>query len=403
MAGLPFSGLKVLDVTRVLAGPFASYQMALLGADVVKIEDPRSGGDAMRHYPCGDMDLTAQGRSSGFLSQNANKKSLTLDLRTPEGQAIFRDLARDADVVIENLRGGTMDGYGLGYAALSEINPRLVYCSVTGYGSSGPKMCHPAYDLVIQAASGLMSMTGTAESGPLRVGSPIIDFATGLSAAFGLSAALLQRERTGQGQHVDVSMLESAMVLMSSTVAELLITGTEPQRRGNHIAGGNPFIGSFETRDGLLFVGAMEQHQQRNFCRVVGCEPLLDKTGPTASQPRGSAVDRIATQLPPLLRARSAEEWERMLNEAGVPAMRVRTLKEALDEPQLNGRNLIGELPLQTRRGPARVPMLPFRMSDAAPIINSAPPTLGQHTAEILSALGYSGSELEDLQRRGVI
>jgi formyl-CoA transferase len=254
-----FSGIKVLEVSRVLASPFSSAQLAFLGAEDTKVEEPGTG-DAMRTRHIHDPEFTKRGMSTGDLSQNANKKSITLNLRTPEGQDIFRRLVADSDVVIENLRTGTMGCYGLAYDDLRKINPRLIYCSVTAYGQQGDKRRHPAYDPVIQAASGMMSINGTRETAPVKIGPPVVDFSTGMAAAFAIASTLFQRERTGEGQHIDVSMLDMAFVLMGSVVTDVLTAGAEPKARGNTYVS-HPTNASFPTRDGLIYIAAMKNHQ----------------------------------------------------------------------------------------------------------------------------------------------
>lgn len=399
----PFAGIRVLDLSRVLASPFASYLLALLGADVIKIEDPR-GGDVMRTRSPGHPDLGALGMGTGFLSQNANKRSLTLNLRTPEGQNLFRRLAADADVVVENLRTGTMERYGLGYEALSALNPRLVYCSLTGYGQTGDKRRDPAYDPVIQAASGVMSLTGRPESAPLKAGIPAIDYGAGVMGAFGIVSALFERTRTGLGQHVDVSMLDTALVLMSSIVTDVLTLGSVPKPVGNSLGAGYGTNQTYTAPGGLLWIAASEEHQQRGLWRVLEREDLPQDPRFATEPLRRSNVAALQAEIEAALTRRTADEWEALLNAAGVPAMRVRSVPEALQLPQLASRALFHTFEdIPGWQGPATVPMLPFGLSATPAHIARRPPLLGEHTNEILQQLGVSTEAIEGLRANGVV
>lgn len=397
-----FSGIKVLDVSRILASPFASGQLAFLGADVTKIELP-GVGDAARYGPSHNAELAKAGMSSNFLSQNSNKRSVTLNLRTVEGQRIFRKLARDADVVIQNLRTGSMDRFGLGYEDLRESNPRIIYCSLTAYGATGPKKRHPAYDPVIQAASGMMSINGTPESAPLKVGPPVVDYGAGLAAAFAIASALYYRERTGEGQHIDVSMLDTAFVLMGSIVTDVMTAGATPQPHGNTYAS-IPTNAAFETREGLLYIAAMQEHHVQHLCESVGCAGILEDPRYRTHELRRENAAELRGQLEQAFRARTAAEWEEILNEAGVPAMRVRTIPEAVAEPYLESRKLFhvfDSVPGVSSR--VTVPVMPFKLSACEARADTPPPTLGADTDEVLRSLGYSARELAELRERGVI
>lgn len=250
-----FAGIKVIAVTRVIAAPFAAYQLALHGAEVITIEAPGEG-DVYRYSGDRDASLPRNGMATGFLAQNANKKSLTLNISVPQGQEIIRKLVRDADVFMENLRTGSMARYGLAYEDLRKINPKLIYCSVTGYGQTGPKKRDPAMDMAIQAASGMMSVTGTPESGPVKTSFPVVDYATGLAATIGLTTALFHRERTGKGQHIDVSMLETALVLLSSFATGTVTAGLVNGLVGNGSGLGGYVHNAFKCKEGVLLIAA---------------------------------------------------------------------------------------------------------------------------------------------------
>ena len=400
----PFKGIKIIEVTRVLASPFAGYQLALLGADVIKIEDPGLG-DTMRNRQVGSHPhLGKIGMHLGFQSANANKKSVTLNLREPEGRKIFRQLVKDADVLIENLRAGTMERYGLGYKELSKEFPRLVYCSLTGYGQTGPKRSHPSYDSVVQAASGMMSINGTPETAPVKVGTQVVDYGAGMMAAMGIASALFHRERTGEGQHVDVSMLDTALVLMGEKVTEVLTSGEAPKAHGNIAPPERPNSGTFKTKDGLLGIIAEESHHRLRFWKAIGREDI-------ASDPRFKTREMVVQNTKALraevaaaLLTKTAQEWEDILNEAGVAAMRVRSVSEILEHPQVKSRNLFHTFESVPGTGMgATIPMLPFGLSSGGARIDMPAPMLGAHTAEILGKLGYSENQITELREKKVV
>jgi CoA:oxalate CoA-transferase len=398
----PFSNIKVLDVSRILASPFATAQLAYLGAEVIKIEDPGKG-DLNRYRPSNNAKLSEDGMSTSYLSQNAGKRSITLNLRTVEGQRIFKQLAKDADVIVENLRTGTMARYGLGYEDIKKINPRAVYCSVTAYGQTGSRKRDPAFDPVVQAASGMMSLNGTPETAPVKVGPPILDFAAGLSASFAITTALFHRMQTGEGQHVDVSLMDTALVLMGSVVTDVLTAGANPKALGNTYKS-NPTNASFETEDGLMYIAAMEDHQVENFWRVIGRPDI--PTNPLYATPvlRAKNGSQLREEIQRALMTQKASYWETQMNKAGVPAMRVRTLPEALSDPTLSSGKLIRMFEkVEGVDGPVHVPLVPFGLSAATIGTELPPPVLGAHTVEVLKKIGYSEAEIENLRNNDVI
>ena len=398
----PFANIKVLDVSRILASPFATAQLAYLGAEVIKIEDPGKG-DLNRYRPSNISKLSEEGMSTSYLSQNAGKRSITLNLRTVEGKRIFEQLAMDADIIVENLRTGTMARYGLGYEDIKKLNPRLIYCSVTAYGQTGPRKRDPAFDPVVQAASGMMSLNGTPETAPVKVGPPILDFAAGLSASFGIATALFHRMHTGEGQHIDVSLINTAFVLMGSVVTDVLTAGANPKALGNTYKS-NPTNASFESKDGLMYIAAMEDHQIENFWKVIGRPeiPTIPIYATPALRAKNSSLLREEIQR--ALMTHEASHWEAQLNKAGVPAMRVRTLPEALSDPTLNFGKLIRKFDkVEGVDGPVHVPLVPFGLSAASIGTELPPPVLGAHTTEILKKIGYSDLDIDNLKKNHVI
>ncbi|HEV8678246.1 MAG TPA: CoA transferase, partial [Stellaceae bacterium] len=301
----PFEGIRIIDITHVLAGPFAAYQLAVLGADVIKVEHPddpdqsRVGGT--------DRALNRRLMGTSFLTQSSNKRAITLDLKQEQGREVLRRLVAGADVLVENYRPGAFEALGLGYAAMEKINPRLVYCSISAFGQDGPRGGQTAYDQVIQATSGLMAMTGTAEVNPIKFGAPAVDYATGTMAAFALASALFQRERTGKGQRIDLAMLDVALVLLSSHMTGYSWNGHEPKPRGNT----QPFAtnGAYETADGLLMIAAGNLHQQRRLWRAVE-RPDMAKDD---NEAREDDREREAEVLTAIFKTRTADEWERFL------------------------------------------------------------------------------------------
>lgn len=401
---LPLAGITILDTSRILASPFAAYQLSLLGAEVIKIENPLTQGDSSRHGGIGDREAVKAAMGATFLSLSANKRSITLNIATPKGQEIFRKLACKADVVVENMRTGTMDKYGLGYQDLSGLNPRLIYCSITGYGQTGEKKSHPAYDPVIQAASGMMDLTGTTESAPLKSGAAVIDMATGLVGAFAIVTALLERGQTGKGQHLDVSMLDVAVMLMGSIVTDVLTFASNPKPTGNTYGARLPANRAYRTGDGLLWIAASEDHQVQRMLKAIQRTDMASDPRFADPAARSANVDALAAELERTFAQRSADEWERLLNDAGVAAMRVRTTPEAMALPQLQSRDLFhtfDKVPGLTR--PVTVPLLAFRMDGHKASVRTPPPALGEHTDEILREIGLADAEIAQLRAERVL
>lgn len=393
--GASLQGIRVLDLTNVLAGPFACHQLAHMGADVVKVES-RQGGDLARQLGA-DAELNRRHMGVSFLAQNAGKRSITVDLKKPEGKEVLRRLVRTADVLVENFRPGVMQRLGLGYDELLAENPRLVYCAISGFGQDGPLRDLPAYDQIIQGMSGTMSITGAPDNAPYRVGYPMADTIGGMTAAFAIAAALADRQRTG-GTFIDVSMLEAVMATMGWVVSNHLIAGRAPQPMGNDNFTASP-SGTFRTADGLLNIAANKQEQFEALCRVVERPDLPQDPRFRERQGRLQHRAELKAQLEAALASRSTEAWWPLLNQAGVPAGPVYTVGEALAHPQVASRGMIGRFDDVPGVGrDIRVVRTGFKIDGQAPRVDTPPPTLGQHSSEILASLGYSAGEIAQLQ-----
>ena len=396
-----FEGYRVLDLTHVLAGPFSTYQLAVLGAEVIKIEPP-DAPDMVREEGAVEA-LNREGMGIMFQSQGANKRGLSLNLKSEAGRDIFKRLAAGADVVVENYRAGALPSLGLGYDELAALNPSLIYCSITGFGQTGPKAGHTAFDNVIQARSGLMATTGTVHSAPVRVGAPVLDYGTGAQAAFAIAAALLRRERTGEGQRLDVSMLDATLVLMSSATLTSEVSGRPPLPHGNS----HPIryaYACYPTEDGLLMLGVHTPRQHARLWRALGREDLAAEMKGMGPRDIEACHERHRPLLQEILLTRPACAWEARLVEAGLPASRVRSLHETLADPQLEGRAVLQRADGFTGFGDtARVPVSATTWAEDGPEITSPPPSHGEHTEEVLSELGFSAEEVRSLREQGVV
>ena len=394
----PLSGIQVLDLTNVLSGPFCCAQLAWLGADVIKVEQP-GRGDLARQLGA-DPDLNAAHMGTSFLAQNAGKRSLSLNLKDPRGKAILRALVKGADVLVENFRPGVMDRLGLSYDVLKGDNPRLVYCAISGFGQTGPMRDLPAYDQIIQGLSGVMSITGNAETAPQRVGYPLADTIGGLTAAMAINASLAGRGT--EGTFIDVSMLEATLATMGWVVSNFLIAGQVPQPMGNANFTAAP-SGSFATATAPINLAANKQEQFEALCDLLNRPDL--KTDPRFAT-RAARLDNraaLTAQIEAGFAAHDADTLVERLNKAGIPAGPILSVPEALALDQVQAREFLREFPGAAGDNPVRNARAGYRLDGAAPDVDRPPPRLGQDSAEILANLGYDDADIAALQRDEVI
>jgi crotonobetainyl-CoA:carnitine CoA-transferase CaiB-like acyl-CoA transferase len=393
----PLSGIVVLDFSRVLSGPYCTMQLADLGARVIKVEQPGRGDDTRAWGP-----PFVQDESAYFLSINRNKESLALDLKHEAAPEIVRALLARADVVVENFRPGTMARLRLDGATVTKSHPRLVYCSISGFGQTGPRQTEPGYDAMMQAEGGLMSITGAADGPPFRLGVAIADIATGLFAAQGVLAALYARERTGRGQYVDVAMLDSVAALLTYQAGIVFATGTTPARMGNRHPSIAPYD-TFSAADGDFVLSVGNDHQFRRLAELLHDPELATDARFATNAARVTNYDALRPALQALFASWTRDRLVRELTAAGVPCGAVRSVPEALADPQIHARSMIVELAHATL-GHVRVLGNPLKMSDTPPAVAAAPPTLGQHTRSILrNDVGMREDEIRALIDAGAV
>jgi crotonobetainyl-CoA:carnitine CoA-transferase CaiB-like acyl-CoA transferase len=404
------AGLKVLDLSRVLAGPWCTQILADLGADVVKIERPVSGDDTRHWGPpfLKDADGNNTDQATYFTACNRNKRSVTIDMAKPEGQALIREMALQSDILVENFKVGGLRNYGLDYESLKAINPRLIYCSITGFGQDGPYAERAGYDLLIQASSGMMSITGRADNEPggggVRVGVALTDLFTGVYASTAILAALQVRHTTGLGQHVDMALLDVGMAILANQAAGYLNTGGIPQRQGNSHPSLAPYQ-DFPTADGAMLLAIGNDGQFTRFCQAVGQpEWALDPRFATNTQ---RVVNRRALipAMEAITRTRSTAEWVALFEDKAVPCGPINNLAQAFDDPQVKARGLRVELPRDASDGITSIAGVasPVRLSATPSVLHRAPPALGQHTGEVLAEMGLDAARVQALREAGVV
>ena len=392
----PLHGVRVIDLTRVLAGPFCSMSLGDMGAEVIKVEEPGKGDDTRGWPPF------VSGEATYFLSVNRNKKSLTLNMKAPAGQAILRRLIARSDVVLENFRPGTMERLGFGYAGLRKLNPRLVYCSISGFGESGPESSRPGYDLIVQGESGIMDLTGFSDGPPVKVGNSIADLVAGMAAAQGITLALLARERTGRGQKVEIGMLDVMASLLTYQAGLYWNAGGRPTRRGNAHPSIVPYE-VFQAKDAYLTLGVANNSLWERCCKAVGREDLARDPRFDSEAKRVANRDALTPLLNSILGARPADEWLKRLDEAGVPAGRIKSVAEVCESAHLKARGMAVSL-RHPKAGPITVMGVPIRLWATPGTASASPPLLGQHTDEILTRLlRIPKAKVERLRAAGVV
>ena len=357
----PLAGITVVDLTQVFAGPYCTYQLALLGAKVLKVEPP--GGELIR-YGGAVADLSAEGLGLPYCTQNADKDCIEIDLKRPQGVAKVLELVAAADIFVQNYRPGVAERLGIGEAMVRSAKPDIIYCSISAYGGEGPVGHRPAYDHVVQAMSGIMQTTGTEEMGPVKVGAPYVDYATGLNAAFAIMAALRERDRTAEPQTVDVAMLDTALNLMANNMVATATTGNEIPKLGNEAASRAPSSGCFASSDGvLIMLAANNERQFMDLCAVLGHAEWTEDERWRHPRQRVDHQDALRVEIEKAFQRRGAAEWETLLDQAGVPASRVRSLGEVLAEGQPNARDLLRQLPVGTQNTTVSLPAIGFRLN----------------------------------------
>ena len=404
------AGIRVLDLSRVLAGPWCTQMLADLGADVVKVERPGLGDDTRQWGPPFLKD--AQGndthQASYFTACNRNKRSVTIDMATAEGQALIKQMALQADIVVENFKVGGLKQYGLDHESLRALNPRLIYCSVTGFGQDGPYAERAGYDLMVQAMTGLMSITGHADNapggGPMRVGVAVIDLFTGLYASNAILAALNVRHHTGQGQHIDMALLDVGMAVLANQAAGFLATGLPPGRMGNSHPSLAPYQ-DFPTQDGNMLLAIGNDGQFQRFCAAAGQPDWAVDARFTTNTLRVQHRSELIPMMEAVTRTRSTAAWIALLEDKAVPCGPINTIAQAFDDAQVKARGLRVELPRSAGDGIRTIAGVasPLRLSANPPVLRNAPPALGQHTDEVLAELGLNTQAIAALRDKQVL
>jgi crotonobetainyl-CoA:carnitine CoA-transferase CaiB-like acyl-CoA transferase len=394
----PFEGVRILDFTQVLAGPFASFQLALLGADIIKVE--RREGEDMRRTPL-SREWADRGMAPAWQAVNGNKRSLTLDLQNPEAIGIVRRLAVQADVVMENFRPGVMDRLGIGHDALAALNPRLIYCAISGFGQTGPERLGAGYDGKIQAMSGIMSITGHPEMGPTRAGFAVCDILSGMTAAFAVSSALFQRTHTGRGQLVDVSMLEATMAFLSGQIADYTVAGHRQMQAGNQAVSRRPTANLFKAGEGFLLLAVNSEQQYRALMTALGRADVLDDPRFADWFLRNEHAAELRAIIEQALASADSKAWEARLNPAGAPCASIWRIEEVIDHPQIAARDVLQHI--DTPYGPLRLMGSGFKLAQGGGRLDHAPPALGAHTDAVLAEAGYSAEQVAALRAASVV
>jgi len=400
----PLEGIRVVDLARALAGPYGTMMLGDLGADVIKVEQPGQGDESRGWGPpfVGKPYGPYPGESAYFIAANRNKRSVTVNLKSPQGQEVVRRLASVSDALVENFRTGVLDEMGLGYEDLHRLNPRLVYCSISGYGRTGPYAERPGYDFIIQAEGGMMGITGPEEGPPYRVGVPIVDITAGMFAATGILAALRARDLTGEGQLVDISLLDTQVALLANVASNYLVGGAPPRRLGNAHPNIAPYE-AFRARDRWFALAAANERQWGVLCDTIGQPDLKEDARFATNGARVANRPALVETLNGAFATRDAGEWLAALQEAGLPCGPINTVPDAFAHPQAAARDLVQETEHPTA-GTVRLTGFPYKLSHTPASVRRPPPLLGQHTEEVLAGLlGYTATEVADLREQGII
>ncbi|HVP23517.1 MAG TPA: CoA transferase [Conexivisphaerales archaeon] len=392
----PLEGVKVVDVTRALAGPYCSMMLADLGAEVIKLESPVKGDESRAWGP-----PFVNGESAYFMSVNRNKKSVALDFRSPGARKVLTRLVRGADVFIENYRPGTAESLGVGYEALRKVNPRLIYCSISGFGQTGPRRDMPGYDIVALALSGMMSITGEPGRPPVKMGVPVSDIGAGMFAAFAIVSSLYGRGRTGEGERIDVSLLDGQVAWLTHQAASYFASGKVPRPLGSAHPQIAPYQ-AFRAKDGYFIVAAGNDAQWKALLEVLPADTALRSRAYSTNARRVGNREKLERELTSLFSRRTASSWVRSISKAGVPACTINTVAEALSDPQTVARGMVMEV-RHPKAGIVRQLGMPFKLGGYRFSIRAPPPVLGQHTNEVLRGLGFSPTQIGRLRRRGVV
>ncbi|RVU39569.1 CoA transferase [Hwanghaeella grinnelliae] len=397
----PLKGMRVVDLSQVLAGPYATYLLALMGAEVIKIEKPGEGDWTRRTGLT--PELADQGMALNFLTQNGGKKSVTINLKTPDGKAIARKLIASANVFVENFKPGVAERLGFGFEDVRALREDIVYCSISAFGQNGPMSPRPAYDHVIQGMCGIMLTTGKPGGGPTKVGAPYVDFATGMNAAMAVMAGLMEVQRTGEAVQVDVAMLDTALMLMASLMTQHLSGGWMPAQNGNEAWSASPSSGAFETAQGVLMLAANNDAQFRKLCNAIGRKDILENPRWQTPATRKQNGPSLRETLSCTFLGGTASEWETLLEKAEVPAAKVRSLDETLAEPQIAARGLMNEMQIGGHDAPVHLPSMSFRANGEAVAPRTPPPGLGDDTESVLAELGIDRVDFDKLRAAGAI
>jgi crotonobetainyl-CoA:carnitine CoA-transferase CaiB-like acyl-CoA transferase len=394
----PFEGVRILDFTQVLAGPYASYQLALLGAEVIKIE--RRGGEDMRRTPL-SREWAERNMAPAFIAVNGNKQSLTLDLQKPAAREIVLKLAAKADVVMENFRAGVMDRLGLGYEALSAVNPKLIYCAISGFGQTGPASNEAGYDGKIQAMSGIMAITGHPETGPTRAGFAVCDILSGATGAFAISSALFQRTHTGLGQRLDVSMLEASLAFLTTQVADYTVAGHHQQQAGNQAVSRKVTANLFRAKDSFLLLAVNDEKQYRALMTTLGRAEVFDDPRFTDWFQRKAHETELRAIIETALAADDAKVWERRLNDAGAPCASIWKVEEIIDHPQIAARGAMQTV--DSPYGTLRLMGSGFQMAHGGGKLDTLAPEAGADTDAVLTGIGYDAAAIAALRADAIV